>query len=101
MEHLGRDRQRNRGLLIGMVRGMSDPREGSKILSFLFRSPLVCSLLLHLRSSCKVNCANFAARVQYAHLTARIGHSCGAPSSSCPPLTSATQESNVLLAIHL
>jgi hypothetical protein len=31
--------------------GVSDPREGSKILCFLFGSPLACSLLLLLRSS--------------------------------------------------
>ena len=42
-----------------MVRGVSNPREGSKILTFLFRSRLVCSSLLHLRSSWKVNSANF------------------------------------------
>lgn len=31
------DRQRNRQFFSGMVRGVSDPREGSKILSFLYR----------------------------------------------------------------
>jgi hypothetical protein len=31
-----------RGFFSGMVRGVSDPREGSKILIFLFRSRLVC-----------------------------------------------------------
>jgi hypothetical protein len=35
----------------GMVRGVSSPPEGSKILSFLFRPRLVCTSLLHLRSS--------------------------------------------------
>ena len=55
MEHLGRDRQRNRGFFSGMVRGLSNPREGSKLLSFLFRPRMVCSSLLHLRSSWKVN----------------------------------------------
>ena len=45
------DRQRNRGFFSGMVRGVSDPREGTKILTFLFRPRLVCSPLLHLRSS--------------------------------------------------
>jgi hypothetical protein len=34
-----------------LVRGVLRPSEGSKILSFLFRSRLVCSSLLHLRSS--------------------------------------------------
>jgi hypothetical protein len=34
-----------------MLRGISDPREGSKILEFLFRPRLVRSSLLHLRSS--------------------------------------------------
>jgi hypothetical protein len=53
-------RQRNRGLFSGMLRGVSSPREGSKILFFLFRPRLVCNSLLHLRSSWKVNSANFA-----------------------------------------
>jgi hypothetical protein len=46
-------------LFSGLVRGMSDPREGSKILTFLFRSRLVCSLLLHLQSLGKGRTANF------------------------------------------
>jgi hypothetical protein len=33
------------------VRGVSNPREGSKILTFLFRPRLVYSSLLHLRTS--------------------------------------------------
>jgi hypothetical protein len=37
------DRQRNRGFFSSLVRGVSNPCEGSKILSFLFRSHLVCS----------------------------------------------------------
>jgi hypothetical protein len=40
-----------RGLFSGMVRGVSSPREGSKILSFLFRTRLVCYSLLLLRST--------------------------------------------------
>jgi hypothetical protein len=35
-------RQRNRGLFSDLVRGVSRPSEGSKILSFLFRPLLVC-----------------------------------------------------------
>jgi hypothetical protein len=54
-----RDRQRNRGLFSAMVRSVSHPCEGSKILIYLFRPRLVCNSLLHLRSSWKVNCANF------------------------------------------
>jgi hypothetical protein len=57
--NLGRDRHGNRGLLSGMLRGVSDPCEGSKILCFLFRPPLVCSSLLHLRSAWKILSANF------------------------------------------
>jgi hypothetical protein len=38
-----------------VVRGVSSPREGSKILTFLFGPRLVCSLLLDLHSSWKVN----------------------------------------------
>jgi hypothetical protein len=37
MEHQGRGRQRNRQFFNGMVRGVSNAREGSKILTFLFR----------------------------------------------------------------
>ena len=44
----------------GMVRGVSSPPEGSKILSFLFRLRLVCTSLLHLRSSWKGYSTNFA-----------------------------------------
>jgi hypothetical protein len=36
------DRQRNRGFFSGMLRGVSILREGSKILSFLFR-PYWCA----------------------------------------------------------
>ena len=50
MEHLGRDRQRNQGFFSGMVRCVSNAREGSKILFFLFRSRVECSSPLHLRS---------------------------------------------------
>jgi hypothetical protein len=46
-------RQRNRGFFSDLVRGESDPREGSKVLTFLFRPRLMCSPLLHLRSSWK------------------------------------------------
>ena len=56
---MAEDQQRNRGFLSGMVRGVSHSCQGSKILTFLFRSRLVCSSLLHLRSSWKVNSANF------------------------------------------
>jgi hypothetical protein len=44
-----------------MSRGVSNPREGSKILTFLFQPRVVCSSLLHLRSSWKVNSANYFA----------------------------------------
>jgi hypothetical protein len=36
------DRQRNRAFFSGMVRGVSMPSEGSKILSFLFVPRVVC-----------------------------------------------------------
>ncbi len=50
--NLGRERQRSRGFFSGMVRGVSDPREGSKILTFLFRPQLVCiSYISEVRSS--------------------------------------------------
>jgi hypothetical protein len=44
----GWDRQRNRRVFSGMIRRVSTPREGSKILTFLFRPRPVCSSLLHL-----------------------------------------------------
>ena len=49
-----------RGLFSGMVRGVSDPGEGSKILSFLYRPRLVCNSLLHLRSLWKGCAPKFA-----------------------------------------
>jgi len=45
-----------------MLRGVSDPREGSKILFFLFEPRQVCSSLLHLRSSGEVNIATFTCK---------------------------------------
>jgi hypothetical protein len=54
-----RGRQRNRGFFSDLFRVVWNPREGSKILTFLFRSRLVCSSLLDRRCSWKVNCANF------------------------------------------
>jgi hypothetical protein len=36
MESVAWDRQRNRGFFSDLVRGVSKPRQGSKILSFLF-----------------------------------------------------------------
>jgi len=47
-------------LFSGLVGGMSDPLKGSKILTFLFRSRLVCSLLLHLQRLGMGRTANFA-----------------------------------------
>jgi hypothetical protein len=57
---VARGRERIREPLGCAVRGVSNAREGSEILSFLFRPRLAGSLLLHLRSSWKVNSANFA-----------------------------------------
>jgi hypothetical protein len=48
---VGEDRQRNWGFFCDLVRGVSNAREGSKILTFLLRPRLVCNSLLHLRSS--------------------------------------------------
>ena len=49
---VARDRQRNRGFFGGLVRGVSSPREGSEILTFLFRPQLVCiSYISEVRSS--------------------------------------------------
>jgi hypothetical protein len=45
--------QRNRGFFSDLVRRVSIPREGSKILTLLYRPRLVCYSLLHLRSSWK------------------------------------------------
>jgi hypothetical protein len=35
-------RQRNQGVFSGMVRGVSNPREGSNMLTVLYRPRLVC-----------------------------------------------------------
>jgi hypothetical protein len=51
----------NRGFFGVMLRGVSNPREGSKILTFLFRPRLVCSSFLHLRSSWR-NCLDIRNR---------------------------------------
>ncbi len=68
----GRDRQRNRTFFRSMIRGVSNPREGSKILSFLFRSRVVCSSLLHLLLSCKVNPANYFALCAFSEVRTRL-----------------------------
>jgi hypothetical protein len=60
MEHQGRVRQRKRGFFSGILRAVSNAREGSKILSFLYRPRLVCSSLLNLRCSWKGCSARFA-----------------------------------------
>ncbi len=59
--NLERDRRMNRGFFGVMLRGVSNPREGSKILTFLFRPRLVCSSFLHLRSSWR-NCLDIRNR---------------------------------------
>ena len=66
--YLVRDRQRNWRFFSGMVRGVSNPREGSKILTFLFRPRLVCSSLLHLRSSWKEDSANYFASTVFSEV---------------------------------
>jgi hypothetical protein len=43
LERVAEGRQRNRGFFSGMVRGVSNTREGPKILTFLFRSRVVRS----------------------------------------------------------
>jgi hypothetical protein len=68
---VGRDRQRNQGLFSGILRGVSNLREGSKFLAFLFRSSLVCSSLLHLRSSWKGCSATFA-QTEFCEVQLRV-----------------------------
>jgi hypothetical protein len=65
-------RQRNRGFFSGMVRGVSNPRKGSKIPTFLFRTRLVCSPLLHLRSSWKGCSANYFALMEFSEVTKNL-----------------------------
>jgi hypothetical protein len=62
-----------RGSFSGILRGVSNAREGSKILRFLFRSPLVCSSLLHLRSSGKVKSANYYALCTLSDVLRSLG----------------------------
>ena len=59
--NLERNRRMNWGFFGVMLRGVSNPREGSKILTFLFRPRLVCSSFLHLRSLWR-NCLNIRNR---------------------------------------
>ena len=56
---MAKDQERNKRLSCVCVRGVSNAREGSKFLTFLFRTQVVCYLLLHLRSSWKENSANY------------------------------------------
>jgi hypothetical protein len=56
-------RQRNRGFFGGMIRVVSNPHEGSKIL--IFQSRLVCSSLLRLRRPWIVNSANYFATTAF------------------------------------
>jgi hypothetical protein len=58
---VAKGQERNKWLSCVYDRGVSNAREGSKFLTFLFRTRVVCYLLLHLRSSCKVNSANYFA----------------------------------------
>jgi hypothetical protein len=58
--YLGWDRQRYRGFFSAILRGVSNLRESSKILGFLFRSSLVCCSLPHLRNSWKGDSSNLA-----------------------------------------
>jgi hypothetical protein len=53
------------GFFSGMLRGVSNPREGSKILTFLYRPRLECS-------SWKVNSMNFA-RTEFSEVRRFLG----------------------------
>jgi hypothetical protein len=55
LERVAKGRQRNLGFFSDLVRHVSIPREGSKILSFLFGPRLACNSLPHLRRSWKAN----------------------------------------------
>ena len=68
---MAEDRQRNRGFFSGMLRGVSNPYEGSEILTFLSRRRLVCSSLPHLRISWKVNSANYFALYAFLEVCIR------------------------------
>jgi hypothetical protein len=72
MEIWGRVGRGMRGFFSAMLRGVSRPREGPKILSFLFRSRVVCSSLLHLLLSCKVNPANYFALCAFSEVRTRL-----------------------------
>ena len=54
-----------RGVFSGMLRGVSNPREGSKIITFLYRPRLVCSSFLNLLCSWKDNSANYFALTEF------------------------------------
>jgi hypothetical protein len=54
-----------------MLRGVSSAREGSKILTFLFQSRVVCCSFLHLLCSWEDNSANYFALMEFSEV-ARI-----------------------------
>jgi hypothetical protein len=54
-----------KGFFSGILRGVSNAREGSKILIFLLRPRVVCSSLLHLRSSSNGDSANYFALTEF------------------------------------
>ena len=60
---MGRDRQRNEGIVQRHGQGCVGASRGSENLSFHYRPRLVCSSLLHLRASGEVNHATFACAV--------------------------------------
>ena len=65
---MAKGQQRNRGFFSDLVRSVSNPCEGSKILTFPFRPRLVCSSLLHLPSSWMVNSANYFACGEFSEV---------------------------------
>src|SRR5215211_929039 len=65
-----------------MIRGVSEPCRGTKILTFLFRSSLVCSSLLHLRSSQNLPSAKFGCSRQFSEASTRGRRVLGGDSSA-------------------
>jgi hypothetical protein len=89
-----RGRQRNRGFFSSMLRGVSNACEGSKILSFPYRPRLVCSSLLHLRSSGKVNSPKFTLHAVSALLARPFASRGRSPTSPKRSLAGATLRSD-------
>jgi hypothetical protein len=78
---VARGRERNRAFFSGLVRGVSNLREGSKSLTFLFGPRLVCTARSYisealLRSFWKVDSANYFALCAFSDVRQNLQEYC-------------------------